>query len=215
MCYCIPPLLTAQTAQAIWSNSRDNQLADNLRRVDQRKRHYYSCLTISLIQVQFGPNEACPSSTRRKQKASLSGGLAGILVATDANHTLSQLQSALLLSFETGGYVKLRKPIATATVHGATSTSKFEIFCDLDGVLVDFGKGLDAAGNCDMTNCGESAKWSTIQKTPRFFADLEWCEDGETLWKLICDMPTDVPPKILTACPGIQSEGIWSERQDI
>lgn len=76
-----------------------------------------------------------------------------------------------------------------------------QIFCDLDGVLVDFVGGLNKVAGRDMSDCGETHKWSLIKGQPHFFTMLEWCEGAAMLWDFICSK-SNTSPKILTATPG-------------
>lgn len=64
---------------------------------------------------------------------------------------------------------------------------KYTIYCDLDGVLVDFEKGYEEASGKLMANAGEGAEfWEPIHKMgEKFWADLEWMSDGKKLWKYI------------------------------
>eukprot|EP00656_Telonema_subtile_P006916 TRINITY_DN13221_c0_g1_i1.p1 TRINITY_DN13221_c0_g1~~TRINITY_DN13221_c0_g1_i1.p1 ORF type:complete len:596 (+),score=159.56 TRINITY_DN13221_c0_g1_i1:115-1902(+) len=160
---------------------------------------HYGDRRFANIQVQFGASDVCKKSSRRTNKAHLSGGFAGILVATGVEHTLGHLRAAMELSFDTGAYVKLHP---SGQGDAGTKASEVQIFCDLDGVLADFATGLDEAGQCDMRHCGEAHKWATIQRTPRFFGTLPWCERGGALWELLLSLPGKGPVKILSATPG-------------
>ena len=62
---------------------------------------------------------------------------------------------------------------------------KYTIYCDLDGVLVDFEKGYEEASGKPMSDAGEGAEfWEPIHKMgEKFWADLEWMSDGKKLWK--------------------------------
>jgi len=64
--------------------------------------------------------------------------------------------------------------------------SSYKIFCDLDGVLVDFDAGVARLLNGrkpDQVSAG--LLWSTIHATPHFYRDLPWTTDGETLWEFL------------------------------
>jgi 5'(3')-deoxyribonucleotidase len=102
---------------------------------------------------------------------------------------------------------------------------KYTIFCDMDGVLVDFDKGYE-----DLT--GKHTKHSDLQDKNEFWGllgrsleekglteydywvNLEWMPDGQTLWNYI----KGYNPYILTAPsrdPGSkQGKREWVERLD-
>jgi len=65
---------------------------------------------------------------------------------------------------------------------------KYKIYCDLDGVLVDFSKGyLDLTG-IDLNGefCKDKKFWDPINKAGYdFWINLEWMKDGKKLWKYI------------------------------
>ena len=79
------------------------------------------------------------------------------------------------------------------------------IFCDLDGVLADFDKGVQKLLKKKPDEINTRLMWSTLRKTPLFFENLEWMEDGKQLWESI----KHFNPIILTGCP----YGGWAEQQ--
>lgn len=65
---------------------------------------------------------------------------------------------------------------------------KYTIYCDLDGVLVNFDKGYeDLTGiNISSTFLNGSVFWAPIEKEgASFWSNLEWMEDGKDLWNYI------------------------------
>ena len=79
------------------------------------------------------------------------------------------------------------------------------IFCDLDGVLADFEKGVQKLFNKHPNEINARFMWSSLRKTKGFFENLEWMEDGRQLWEHI----KIYNPIILTGCP----YGGWAEQQ--
>ena len=53
------------------------------------------------------------------------------------------------------------------------------IYCDLDGVLVDFNRGIYNRGG-DPRN--QTSIWKTINADKDFFRTLDWTTDGKELW---------------------------------
>lgn len=66
---------------------------------------------------------------------------------------------------------------------------KYKIFCDMDGVIVDFDKGytqLDGAIELDGSYHSTEEFWAPINKMGKdFWISLEWMEDGKELWGYI------------------------------
>ena len=66
--------------------------------------------------------------------------------------------------------------------------SKYKIYCDMDGVLVDFDKGyLKLTGNkLDGEHRSDTDFWDPINKAGYdFWINLDWMPDGKRLWKYI------------------------------
>lgn len=65
---------------------------------------------------------------------------------------------------------------------------KYDIYCDMDEVLVDFNKGYYDLTGIDIRGIFVSgtAFWDAIKKAGRkFWANLEWTVDGKQLWAYI------------------------------
>ena len=79
------------------------------------------------------------------------------------------------------------------------------IFCDLDGVLVDF-EGCVPDGWLTMAD--PQAKWDLLRRVPPpgFFAACSWMEGGRDLWARIQERD----PTVLT---GLPRDGEWAARQ--
>ena len=82
----------------------------------------------------------------------------------------------------------------------AEAEQQYKLYCDMDGVIVDFERGYNdltgrkAPGFSSPYNKNEF--WSAIDKAgAKFWADLEWMEDGQQLWNYI----KQFNPKLLTA----------------
>jgi hypothetical protein len=92
--------------------------------------------------------------------------------------------------------------IVTTTISTTTApSSKYKIFCDLDGVLVDFNAGVKKICNGrtpdELPN--QSIMWSAISKADQFYTKLPWTDDGERLWEELKNHSTT--PDILTGVP--------------
>ena len=71
------------------------------------------------------------------------------------------------------------------------------IFCDLDGVLVDFCEGIKMIFAKPPSEIPANILWSRLAKTPRFYTNLPWMRDGRRLWESI----KHLNPTIITTAP--------------
>ena len=66
---------------------------------------------------------------------------------------------------------------------------KYTIYCDMDGVLVDFDQGykdLTSMSTKEADAQGKEAFWSPIAKAgASFWIKLKWMPDGQQLWDYI------------------------------
>lgn len=63
---------------------------------------------------------------------------------------------------------------------------KYIIYIDLDGVLVDFEKGIRKIfTKNELENISKNKFWEKIKKYPNFFENLEWTKDGKLLWNYV------------------------------
>jgi len=65
--------------------------------------------------------------------------------------------------------------------------NKYTIYCDMDGVLVDFDKGYKDLTRKLPKDAGDGPEfWEPIHKMgASFWIKLKWMPDGRTLWKYI------------------------------
>jgi hypothetical protein len=98
---------------------------------------------------------------------------------------------------------------------------RFQVYCDLDGVLVDFAQGIsqlfdenDIAGggftNWTSQNIDALPRrllWSKVQSAGAFFERLPWCQGGRELWTALAPLQ----PDILT---GVPSYCTWAPRME-
>jgi len=94
----------------------------------------------------------------------------------------------------------------------AEAQQQYKLYCDMDGVLVDFERGYnDLTGKqtpgVDSTY-DKNDFWSSITKAgAKFWADLNWMSDGKQLWNYI----KQYNPKLLTAPSREQSSEIGKQ----
>ncbi len=95
------------------------------------------------------------------------------------------------------------------------SKKQYKIFCDLDGVLVDFDKGVlslfpNHKHYKSTSDIPPHILWPRINNSSStFFRDLSWTKDGLELWKTLLELYVYydhvVELSILTGCPRNQS----------
>lgn len=93
------------------------------------------------------------------------------------------------------GTMEIRQVLSKRLADGINS--KYIIFCDLDGVLADFEKGVRNTFNNDIKQINPSLLWSVINKSNTFFETLPWMPKGRELWNRI----QYYNPIILTGVP--------------
>lgn len=88
------------------------------------------------------------------------------------------------------------------------------LFCDLDGVLADFEKGVEEKFNKKIGDIKQATLWSVINKSTTFFENLPWMPKGKELWERIKEyhpiILTGIPPR----CPTAAEQKIkWCQRE--
>ena len=66
--------------------------------------------------------------------------------------------------------------------------SKYKIYCDMDGVLVDFDKGYKKLTGRDISGqfFSDTNFWDPINEAGYdFWINLDWMSDGKRLWRYI------------------------------
>ncbi|KAL1508680.1 hypothetical protein AB1Y20_004775 [Prymnesium parvum] len=86
----------------------------------------------------------------------------------------------------------LKQHSSTASTHGLPSTAsaapavRWHLFCDLDGVLADFDRGVAAlpgARGRAPSELSLKQMWRMVAQHGNFFDSLRWTPDGRDLWR--------------------------------
>ena len=115
---------------------------------------------------------------------------------TDSDVLVKDIVNAFELSFDTQKMVRMRKK--------DTYVPRYKIFCDLDGVLADFEKGVFTLTDKYPKDLKLSVMWTKVLNDNNFFSKLEWMEKGEELWNFIVNLTKELSldkPTILTGMP--------------
>jgi hypothetical protein len=82
-----------------------------------------------------------------------------------------------------------------------------KVFVDLDGVLVDFDRGVLAATGFFPWQQDKKRMWPLLARVPGFYAGLAWMPDGKRLWERLAPLE----PTVLTGLP----MGGWARPQKL
>jgi hypothetical protein len=111
----------------------------------------------------------------------------------------------------------------------STALRRFQVYCDLDGVLVDFAQGIsqlfdenDRAGggftNWTSQNIDALPRrllWSKVKSAGAFFERLPWCHGGRELWTALAPLRPDIltgVPSYCTWAPRME-KFVWCQRE--
>jgi len=67
----------------------------------------------------------------------------------------------------------------------SSSAASYTIFCDLDGVLVDFNAGVTRLLGKPSDQIPGRVLWPAIHRQSDFYQNLPWTSDGEALWEAL------------------------------
>ena len=86
-------------------------------------------------------------------------------------------------------------------------SATYRIFVDLDGVLVDFEKGVLRATGRPVRAMPARTMWPILARAPGFYELLDWTVDGRELWGFLAKYG----PTVLSGLP----MGSWARPQKL
>jgi hypothetical protein len=86
-----------------------------------------------------------------------------------------------------------------------------QLFCDADGVLVDFDTGYEKAFGVRPDKAADNVNWAKIARTKDFYKNLPIMADAMELWQFI----KPLRPIILTGIPSSVPEAAQNKREMI
>eukprot|EP00755_Sulcionema_specki_P014358 Sspe_Gene.9230::Locus_3104_Transcript_2_2_Confidence_0.667_Length_5966::g.9230::m.9230 len=180
----------------------------------QGRTEHYGDQRWALWSIQYGPSKVCKSSSRARQGKDAAGTFAGVFQRTDTDIPFAWLRSAMEQSFARGALMRLGRTYAAARpVQSTPPEVRKKVYCDLDGVLCDFERGIIELTGRSTSDLGVSAMWRHVQKAPAFFRSLAWCSGGKELWDFLSSSGADV--SILTGLPaGKLSKEAATQKRD-
>lgn len=91
---------------------------------------------------------------------------------------------------------------------------QYKIFCDLDGVLVDFDKRFrELSGGKGPSDMSTKHRWSTVARDETFYEHLPWTADGRDLWAAILPLRPDILTGVPTALKAREQKARWCRRE--
>lgn len=137
--------------------------------------------------------------------------IASWFIRCDVNTGLSIRMKDASLVAETGTNKHLKETCSTPPVKSskrkrldpsASPASIPPLFCDLDGVLVDFDRGVQQLCGRRPDEISKKQLWRTVSREKRFFEQLEWTIDGKQLWEAIRHLEPSILTGVPSDCPG-------------
>lgn len=109
---------------------------------------------------------------------------------------------------------KKTKSITGSTGNSAASR-RYKIFCDLDGVLVDFDTAAQRALNTSRKpkDLPPNVLWAGVARTPSFYVNAPWMRDGKKLWETIKHLNPDILTGVPTFKKAREDKAAWCRRE--
>ena len=97
--------------------------------------------------------------------------------------------------------------------------NRFHVYCDLDGVLVDFERGIRAIfpelpAGVALQDLDRSRMWGRVLQSDAFFQHLSWTQSGPRLWKALQPLRPDILTGVPVLSPSARREKyLWCLRE--
>jgi len=127
-----------------------------------------------------------------KEPSSTEGMMGGVLVPTNYELSFSELVEAFKETFQTQHLIQISRKIKP--------DYKLKLYCDLDGVLVDFSRGVKELTGYLPEDTPPGKMWQKILHRENFFQHLNWMPAAQEMWLEILKIAPD-QPTILTGLP--------------
>eukprot|EP00588_Corethron_pennatum_P010928 CAMPEP_0194266584 /NCGR_PEP_ID=MMETSP0169-20130528/1445_1 /TAXON_ID=218684 /ORGANISM="Corethron pennatum, Strain L29A3" /LENGTH=261 /DNA_ID=CAMNT_0039007303 /DNA_START=177 /DNA_END=962 /DNA_ORIENTATION=+ len=91
---------------------------------------------------------------------------------------------------------------------------RWKIYCDLDGVLVDFEKRVrELSGGKGPSDMPQNHLWATVARDETFYEHLPWTADGRDLWAAILPLRPDILTGVPMALKAREQKARWCRRE--
>ncbi|GKY94627.1 hypothetical protein MPSEU_000428200 [Mayamaea pseudoterrestris] len=104
-------------------------------------------------------------------------------------------------------------------VQDQAKPSAFQVYCDLDGVLVDFEYGIrkifpNVHHGIQINDIHRPTMWLRVASMGSFFESLPWTSDGQKLWDAIRHLSPDILSGVPTSYHDARAQKVrWCERE--
>jgi len=99
-------------------------------------------------------------------------------------------------------------------IHHSHNSHECDIYCDLDGVLVDFDGGVRKLFRGQGPDSIPSGKmWAAISRADSFYQHLSWTVDGKELWEAIYKYSPNILTGVATYKKCRVEKFLWCQRE--
>jgi hypothetical protein len=133
----------------------------------------------------LGPHQQPPPPKKSKSPPSPAGCCTAksAAAANNNNDNDDEEEASINNAIAIAAALESPKPIKTKTI----------VYCDLDGVLVDFNAGVESLFGGRrvqdvVANSNNRELWARIGSANQFWSRLQWTRDGEELWNFLVNL---------------------------
>jgi hypothetical protein len=114
---------------------------------------------------------------------------------------------------------RIKEPIIKDQQHQQDRPLACQVYCDLDGVLVDFEHGIrqifpSIHKGIQINDIHRPTMWQRVASTGSFFESLPWTREGKQLWNAIQPLQPDILTGVPTSYHDARAQKVrWCQRE--